>query len=62
VASGQVHVGDSIYLDLDHSGSDISFASRSGLTTNDNSFLTEHSVEEFGAPLPAAPLSQLAAA
>jgi len=62
VASGQVHVGDSIYLDLDHGGSDISFASRSGLTTNDNSFLTEHSVEEFGTPLHAAPLSQLAAA
>ena len=62
VASGQVCLGDSIYLDLDHSGSDISFASRSGLTTIDNSFLTEHSVEEFGAPLPAAQLSQLAAA
>jgi ATP-dependent Clp protease ATP-binding subunit ClpB len=62
VASGQVHLGDSIYLDLDHSGSDISFASRSGLTTIDNSFLTEHSVEGFGAPLHAAQLSQLAAA
>ena len=62
VASGQVHPGDSIYLDLDHGGSDISFATRSGLTTNDNSFLTEHSVEEFCAPLHAAPLSQLAAA
>ena len=62
VASGQVHLGDSIYLDLDHSGSDISFASRSELTTIDNSFLIEHSVEEFGAPLPAAQLSRLAAA
>ncbi len=62
VASGQVHLGDSIYLDLDHSGSDISFASRSGLTTIDDSFLTEPSVEEFGAPLHAAQLSQLAAA
>ena len=30
VASGQVCLGDSIYLDLDHNGSDISFASRSG--------------------------------
>ena len=49
-------------LDLDHSGSDISFASRSGLTTIDDSFLTEHSVEEFGAPLHAPQLSQLAAA
>ena len=48
-------------LDLDHSGSDISFASRSRLTIDD-SFLTEHSVEEFGAPLRAAQLSQLAAA
>jgi len=62
VASGQVHLGDSIYLDLDHSGSDISFASCSGLTTVDDSFLTEHSVEAFGAPLPPAQLSQLAAA
>lgn len=62
VASGQVHLGDSIYLDLDHSCSDISFASRSGLTTVDDSFLTEHSVEEFGAPLYAPQLSQLAAA
>ena len=49
-------------LDLDHSGSDISFARRSGLTTIDDSFLTEPSVEEFGAPLPAPQLSQLAAA
>jgi ATP-dependent Clp protease ATP-binding subunit ClpA len=62
VASGQVHLGDSIYLDLDDSGSNISFASRSGLTTIDNSFLTEHSVGEFGAPSPAAQLSRLAAA
>jgi ATP-dependent Clp protease ATP-binding subunit ClpB len=62
VASDQVHLGDSIYLDLDQSGSDISFACRSGLTTIDNSFLTEPSVEEFCAPLPAAQLSQLAAA
>ncbi|HEV2827968.1 MAG TPA: AAA family ATPase [Pyrinomonadaceae bacterium] len=62
VASGQVHLGDSIYLDLDHSGADISFASRSGLTTNDNSFLAEHSVEEFDAPLHAPQLSQQAAA
>jgi ATP-dependent Clp protease ATP-binding subunit ClpB len=62
VASGQVHLGDSIYLDLDHSGSDISFVSRSGLTTIDDSSLTEHSLEEFGAPFHAAQLSQLAAA
>ena len=58
VASGQVHLGDSIYLDLDHNDSDISFASRSGLTTIDDSFLTEPSVEEFGPPLHAARLSQ----
>jgi ATP-dependent Clp protease ATP-binding subunit ClpA len=62
VASGQVHLGDSIYLDLDHSGSEISFASRSKLTTIDSSVLTEDSVETFGAPLPVAQLSRLAAA
>ncbi|MCM3871707.1 MAG: AAA family ATPase [Pyrinomonadaceae bacterium] len=58
VASGQVCLGDSIYVDLDHNGSDISFARRSEETTIDDSFLTEHSVEEFGAPLHAAQLSQ----
>jgi ATP-dependent Clp protease ATP-binding subunit ClpB len=62
VASGQVHLGDSIDVDLDHDGSDISFARRSGQTTIDNSFLSEHSVEEFGAPLDAVQLSHLAAA
>jgi ATP-dependent Clp protease ATP-binding subunit ClpA len=62
VASGQVSLGDSIYVDLDHNGSDISFARRSGQTTIDDSFLTEHSVDKFGAPLHAAQLSQLAAA
>ena len=62
VASGQVDLGDSIYADLDHKGSEISFAKGSEETTIDNSFLTEPSVEEFGAPLHAAQLSQLAAA
>jgi ATP-dependent Clp protease ATP-binding subunit ClpA len=62
VASDQVHLGDSIYLDLDHSGADISFARLSGQTTTDDSFLTEHSIGAFGAPLPAPQLSQLAAA
>ena len=62
VASGQVCLGDSIYADLDHDGSEISFARRSRLTTIDDSFLTEHSVEECGAPLHGAQLSQLAAA
>jgi ATP-dependent Clp protease ATP-binding subunit ClpA len=62
VASGQVCLGDSIYADLDHNGSDISFARRSGQTMIDNSFLIEPSVEEFGTPLHAAQLSQLAAA
>ncbi|HEV2827234.1 MAG TPA: AAA family ATPase [Pyrinomonadaceae bacterium] len=61
VASGQVLLGDSIYLDLDHSGSEISFASCSELTTIDDSFL-EHSEEKFGVPFLAAQLSQLAAA
>ena len=60
VASGQICFGDSIDVDLDHNGSDISFARR-WRTTIDNSFLTEHPVEEFGAPLEAQ-LSQLAAA
>jgi hypothetical protein len=58
VASGQVCLGDSIDVDLDHNGSDISFAKRSWRTTVDDSFLTEPSVEEFGAPLHAAQLSQ----
>jgi len=58
VASGQVSVGDSIYADLDHNGSDISFVRRSSPATMDNSFLTEPSVEEFGASLHAVQLSQ----
>jgi ATP-dependent Clp protease ATP-binding subunit ClpB len=62
VASGQICVADSIYVDLDHNGCDISFARRSWQTAVDNSFLTEHSVEEFGGPVYAARLSQLAAA
>src|SRR4030095_7629798 len=62
VASGQVGVGDLIYADLDHNGSEISFARRSSAMTIDNSFLTEPSLAEFGASLHAAPLSQLAAA
>jgi len=62
VASGQICLGDSIDVDLDHNGSDISFARRSWRTTVDNSFLIEPSVEEFGAPLPEAQLSHLAAA
>ena len=62
VASGQVCLGDSIFADLDDSGCDISFAKRSALTMIDNSFLTEPSIQEFGAPLGGAVLSQLAAA
>jgi ATP-dependent Clp protease ATP-binding subunit ClpB len=58
VASGQICLGDSIDVDLDHNGSDISFARRSWQTTVDNSFLIEPSVEEFGAPLHEAQLSQ----
>jgi len=58
VASGQICFGDSIDLDLDHNGSDISFARHSWRTTVDDSFLTEPSVEEFGAPLHEAQLSQ----
>ncbi len=62
VASGQICFADWIDVDLDHNGSEISFAKRSEETTSDNSFLTEPSVEEFGAPLHAGQLSQLAAA
>jgi len=58
VASGQVSVGDSVYADVDHNGSDISFVRRSSPATMDNSFLTEPSVEEFGASLHAVQLSQ----
>jgi ATP-dependent Clp protease ATP-binding subunit ClpB len=58
VASGQICFGDSIDVDLDHNGSDISFARRSWQTTVDDSFLIEPSVEEFGAPLHEAQLSQ----
>jgi ATP-dependent Clp protease ATP-binding subunit ClpB len=58
VASGQICFGDSIDVDLEHNGSDISFARRSWQTTIDNSFLTEPSVEEFGAPLHEAQLSR----
>jgi ATP-dependent Clp protease ATP-binding subunit ClpB len=58
VASGQVSVGDSIYADFDHNGSDISFVRRSSPATMDNSFLTEPSVNEFGASLHAVQLSQ----
>jgi hypothetical protein len=62
VASGQICFGDSIDVDLDHNGCEIAFARSSRRTTIDNSFLTEPSVEEFGASFGAAQLSQLAAA
>jgi len=58
VASGQLTFGDSIDLDLDHNGSDISFAKRSSQTTVDSSFLTEPAIEEFGVPLHEVPLSR----
>ena len=58
VASGQICFGDSIDVDLDHNGCDFSFARRPWQMTVDNSFLTEPSVEEFGAPLQAAQLSR----
>jgi hypothetical protein len=58
VASGQVCLGDSVYADFGDNGSDISFAKRSDLRTVDDSFLNEHSEEEFGGPLGAAQLSQ----
>jgi ATP-dependent Clp protease ATP-binding subunit ClpB len=58
VASGQICFGDSIDVDLDHNGSDISFARRSWQTTVDSSFLIEPSVEEFRTRLHEAQLSQ----
>ena len=58
VASGQICIGDSIDVDLDQNGFDISFARRSRQTPADNSFLIEPSVEEFGASLHAAQLTQ----
>ena len=58
VASGQICIGDSIDIDLDQNGFDISFARRSRQTPTDNSFLIESSVEELGASLHAAQLTQ----
>ena len=58
VASGQICFGDSIDVDLDHNGSDISFARRSWQTTVDSSFLIEPSIEEFRTRLHEAQLSQ----
>jgi ATP-dependent Clp protease ATP-binding subunit ClpA len=54
VASGQISFGDSVDVDMDHNGSDVSFARRSWQTPIDDSFLAEHSVEEFGTSLQAA--------
>ena len=54
VASGQITFGDSVDVDMDHNGSDVSFARRSWQTPIDDSFLAEHSVEEFGKSLQAA--------
>ena len=58
VASGQICFADSIDVDLDHDSPDISFARRPWQTPTDNSFLFEPSVEEFGARLHEASLSQ----
>lgn len=58
VASGQICIGDSIDVDLDQNGFDISFARRSRQTSTDNSFLIEPSVEEFNASLHTAQLTQ----
>jgi len=58
VASGQICFGDSIDVDLDQNGSDISFARRSWQTTVDSSFLIEPSVEDFRTRLHEAQLSQ----
>jgi len=58
VASGQICIGDSIDVDLDQNGFDISFARRSRQMPTANSFLIEPSVEEFGTSLHAAQLTQ----
>ena len=58
VASGQVRFGDSIYADLDSNGCGLSFAKRRTPMMRDDSFVTEPSIEEFGAPWAAAQFSQ----
>ena len=58
VASGQICIGDSIDIDLDQNGFEVSFAKRCRQTPAENSFLIEPSIEEFGASLHAAQLSQ----
>jgi ATP-dependent Clp protease ATP-binding subunit ClpB len=57
VASGQIGLGDLIDVDLDQNGFEISFARRMPQTP-ENSFLFEPSVDELGASLHAAQLSQ----
>lgn len=58
VASGQICFGDSIDVDLDQNGFEVSFARRCRQTPAENLFLIEPSIEEFGASLHAAQLSQ----
>jgi ATP-dependent Clp protease ATP-binding subunit ClpA len=58
VASGQICFGDSIDVDLDNNGSDVSFARRPWQPPIEASFLTEEWVEKLGAPFDAAQLSQ----
>lgn len=58
VASGQICIGDSIDVDLDQNGFEVSFARRCRQTPAENSFLIEPSIEEFGASLHAAQLTQ----
>jgi ATP-dependent Clp protease ATP-binding subunit ClpB len=58
VASGQVDLGDLISVDLNESGSDILFA-RCSRPMFDDSFMSEHSVEEFDTLFPEVQLSQL---
>jgi ATP-dependent Clp protease ATP-binding subunit ClpA len=60
VASGQVCLGDSIYADLDHNSSDVSFARRSGLTMINGSL--DDSLTELAARLAAVQVSQRAQA
>ena len=56
VATGQVELGDSIYVDLDDSGCDVVFSKRPGVTPIGESHAGDESAEEFNALLGAAAL------
>ena len=47
VATGQVEVGDSVYVDLDDSGSDVAFSKRHGIPTLSNPGVPEGELNPF---------------